>query len=82
MATPVEPGTGKGAFAVTKSDTTVFVRKVAALFVGGAGDVAVKMESGETVTFSAVLAGTIMPISVTQVLSTGTNATSIVAITY
>ncbi len=50
------------------------------LYVGGAGDVKVTMVGGQTVTFVGVPAGTFMPIQVKRVWSTGTSATSIVAI--
>lgn len=49
-----------------------------ALYVGGAGDVAIVTEGGDTVTFAGVPAGTIIPVRVSQVKSTGTTATDIV----
>lgn len=73
------------AAAVTPSDTTVL--NCRALYVGGAGNVAVHMlgvvgtSPRETsVTFSNVPAGTILPISCYRVLSTSTTATNIVAL--
>lgn len=75
-----------GAFAVTKSDSTTFdgvgTNKTPprSLYVGGAGDVAVTMFNGDAVTFSAVPAGTILPICVKQVKSTGTTATLILGL--
>lgn len=76
------------AFAITKSDTTVFpsmpntsgVCVTKALYVGGAGDVNVVMVGGQTVLFVGVLAGSILPISVTQVKSASTTASSIVGL--
>jgi hypothetical protein len=68
------------ALAVTKSDST----KVSffGLYVGGTGDVTVKTSKqgpgGATVTFPAVPAGSILPICVCMVMSTGTTATNIV----
>lgn len=68
------------AYAVTKSDTTV-LPTTRGLYVGGAGDVAVTMaEDQNNVTFTAVPAGSILPVQVTKVLSTGTTATAIVAL--
>lgn len=71
------------AFTITKSDTTVFpaqpnssgVCVTKAIYVGGTGDVNVVMQGGQTVLFSAVPAGTILPISVSQVKSASTTAT-------
>lgn len=52
------------------------------LYIGGAGDVTVKTSrqgpSGNTVTFPAVPAGSILPICVCLVMSTGTTASNIV----
>jgi hypothetical protein len=74
--------TAKNAAAVTPHDTNPLSRgKTAALYVGGAGALIVRMagESADT-TFAAVPAGTTLPIQVTHVRSTGTVATSIVAL--
>lgn len=65
-----------GAAAVTKSDSA-FVDLVG-LYVGGAGDVAVKGSDGVSATFAAAPAGTILPMKIVQVLSTGTTATGLV----
>ena len=51
-----------------------------ALYVGVAGDVKVKMSSGKDIIFTAVPAGSFMPINVTKVYETGTDATNIVAL--
>ena len=61
---------------VTTSDTgpNVFTR----LYIGGAGNVAVVTEAGNTVTFTAVPVGTQLEIRVKQILATGTTATNIV----
>lgn len=66
------------ASAVTTSDTAsnVFTR----LYIGGAGDVAVVTETGNTVTFKAVPVGTQLDIRVSKVLATGTTATYIVGL--
>lgn len=49
------------------------------LYIGGAGNVVVITASGETITFTAVPVGTILPINVQQVLTTST-ATNIVGL--
>lgn len=80
MANPIEPVTAQDGFAVTKSDTTVFTPSCA-LFVGGAGDVVVTTAKGNSLTFTGVTAGSILPITCTQVKA-ATTATNIVRLTY
>jgi len=63
---------------VTPSNTAT-IRMTAGLWIGGAGNVAVMTKGGQTTTFTAVPAGTLLPLAVTQVLATGTTATAIVA---
>lgn len=76
----LSPGPSGRASAVTPSDATVFTRPTRALWIGGAGNVAVRPAGQDTnVTFTAVAAGTLLQLSVLRVLSTGTTATNIVA---
>ncbi|MDQ3024270.1 MAG: hypothetical protein M3R04_07820 [bacterium] len=70
-------GPASDAVAVTPSDATIVHFR--GLYVGGAGNVAVAATSGN-VTFTAVPAGTILPVNCTKVLSTGTTATSIIGL--
>lgn len=65
------------AAAVTKSDSTTFSQP-STIYVGGAGDVAVRTIGGDTVTFSAMAAGTILPVLCDRVMSTNTTATLMV----
>lgn len=66
---------------IVKSDTTVV--DFGAIYVGGAGDVAVipwrgdqhLAESTPAVTFKAVPVGSFLPVRVRRILSTGTTAT-------
>lgn len=67
--------------AVTPSDDDDLTWVSRALWIGGAGDVAVIMQNGATVVFAAVPAGTMLPIRVSRVLFTGTDATDITSIT-
>lgn len=80
-------GTYDRAVAVTKSDTTVYDCK--AIFVGGAGNVAVQTRGttgiadgspDAAVTLTGCLAGTIYPIAAYRIMSTNTTATAIVAL--
>ena len=60
--------------------TSQLSKMTRALYVGGAGNVNVTMVNGQTVLFSGVPAGTILPIRVDYVLATSTTATNIVAL--
>lgn len=51
-----------------------------ALFVGGAGNVAVTMKGGGDVTFTGVAAGTVLPISASMIKNSGTTATNMTAL--
>lgn len=73
-------GPAIGGFTVTPSDATVFSQPTRSLWVGGAGNVAVRMLDGTTPIFTAVAAGALLPIRVDKVLSTGTTATLIVGL--
>ena len=66
--------------AVTPSDTTKLSAVTRALYVGGAGNVAVLMADGSTATFVGVPAGSVLPIRVQRVNSTNTTATSMVGL--
>ena len=84
LGAPVNAGTACAdrVRAVTPNDSTNLPLGTAtALWIGGAGDVAIIAE-GDTsaVTIVAIPAGTILPIRTKRVLSTGTTATSIVAL--
>lgn len=68
------------AAAVTPHNTNELEYVTRALYVGGAGDVAVTMQDSGNVTFVGVPAGTTLPIRVKVVKVTGTDATSIIAL--
>lgn len=67
-----------GAFAITPTNGAELY--AVALYVAGTGDVTVVTEQGDTVTFTDVPAGSILPIRVRQVRATGTDATGIVGL--
>lgn len=71
---------------VTKSDAFTFTPaeggKFDALYIGGAGDVAIRTLTGKVVTFKAVPVGAILPIQGDRVMSTNTTATLILALRY
>lgn len=72
------------AAALTKSDSTVIAPATRGLYVGGGGDVAVRILNASgvaaSVTFANVPAGTILPIVCDQLLSTGTTATNVLGL--
>ncbi|WOF72946.1 hypothetical protein QMT40_000570 [Parvibaculaceae bacterium PLY_AMNH_Bact1] len=67
------------AVAITPSDENDLAQISRAVYVGGAGDLAVTMKDGSIATFKNLIGGTVMAIRVARVLSTGTTATHIVA---
>lgn len=65
--------------AVTPNDSTDLTYITRALYIGGAGDLTVDLYGGQTaILFANVPAGTVLPLMVKRVRSTGTTATSIV----
>lgn len=67
-----------GAVLVTPSDSTV-IPVCRGMYIGGTGNLNVRMADGQTVLFTAVPIG-IFPIQVDQVLFTSTTATLILAL--
>lgn len=68
-----------GAIAVTPHDTNELAVVCRGIYVGGAGNVSVKM--GETiVTFVAPLVGTILPVRTSLIRASLTTATNLVAL--
>lgn len=71
------------ATAITPSDTVPVVdanRPITGIYVGGAGNVTVITEGGQTVTFTAPPVGSILYIRSTHVKATGTTALNLVAL--
>lgn len=68
----------RSAASVTPSDATTLFTSTKGVWVGGAGNLAVTMHDGTSVTLVGVVAGSLLPVSVTQILATGTTATDIV----
>lgn len=67
--------------AVTPSDTVNLARGVPrGIYVGGAGNLVAVDSDGTAVTFTGVLAGSILPIRPIRINATSTTATAIVAL--
>lgn len=73
---PMFPG---DAAAVTPNDA-VDLPQISVIFVGVGGNIKVTTAQGTDVTFTGVNAGTVLPIQVRRVWSTGTTATSLTAV--
>lgn len=70
-----------GAAAITPSNTTDLTVYARGIYVGVGGNITVDMtDSGTNITFLAVPQGTILPVQVKRVYSTGTTATNLVAL--
>jgi hypothetical protein len=76
--TPISPA--RGGAQVTPSDTASLSQVSRALYVGQGGDLAVTMADGDTVLFTAVPGGALLPIRASAVAASGTSASSIVAL--
>ena len=68
------------AVAVTPNASVDLAFTSRGIFVGGDGNLSVVMASGDTVLFTGVTAGTLLPVSVSRVRSSSTTATNIVAL--
>lgn len=66
-------------YSITPSDTADLPVKPRAIMVGGAGNLVARNVRGNDITI-AVVAGQIVPIKATRVLSTGTTATGLTAL--
>jgi hypothetical protein len=73
-------GPARHGAAVTPHDTNELDNYSRALWVGGAGNIALTTAGGDSITLSNIVAGSLIPIQAKIVLSTGTTATNIVAL--
>lgn len=69
-----------GSITIVKSDSAVLSPICRRLYVGGTGDVVVRLLDGSTPVFKAVPVGTTLDIQFDQVLSTNTTATLMVGL--
>jgi hypothetical protein len=65
---------------ITKDSADLSIGFSRALYIGGTGSLSVKMLDGMNITFPSVVAGSVLPLCVTRVLTTGTTATNIIAL--
>lgn len=65
---------------ITPNNDTDLIYVTRAVWVGGAGTINVTLAGGQTVLFSGIVAGTLLPLRITRVLSSSTSATDLVGI--
>ncbi|OLP59049.1 hypothetical protein BJF93_03745 [Xaviernesmea oryzae] len=71
---PTITGPATRGFSITPSDSAALPEVTRALYVGSSGAVALRLIEGQTVTFSGLAAGTLLPLRADRVLATGTTA--------
>lgn len=71
---------GQSAFSITPSDTVNFASRARAIYVGTTGNVAAVFAGGTVALFTAVAAGSLLPIEVIRINATGTTASNIVGL--
>jgi hypothetical protein len=77
---PSLSGPAASGFAITPSDSASLTEATRALYIGAAGDLTVRMLSGEILTLQNVPAGAILPLRTIAVMATGTTAGAIAAL--
>lgn len=75
MRDPIEAG-----FSITPNDTTNLVKETRAIYVGGAGNLKVETVAGSILVFTSVSAGTVYPLRIRKVFSTGTTASNLLGL--
>lgn len=76
-----EEAPASNGFVISPNNSADLDRPTRGIYVGGAGNIVVTfLESGEAITITGVLAGTVYPFRVRRVYSTGTTATSLVGL--
>lgn len=73
------PAFPRDGFAITPSNSTEYPQDTA-VWVGVSGDVVVTTAIGTQLTFTAVAAGTVIPVMVKQVRATGTTASGLIGL--
>lgn len=73
-------GPWQNAAAVTPNDSADLTAVASALFVGGAGNIAVVTVGGHEVTLNGATAGSVIQVRVKRVKATGTTATNLVGL--
>jgi len=67
-------------FAITPSDSTDLAAETRGLWIGASGDLALVLASGDEVTISGAVGGSLLPLRVRRLKATGTTATALVGL--
>ena len=70
----------ENARAIEPSDADDLPRVTRALYVGGAGDVAMRMVGGDVITLANVQASSLVPLRIARVMAAGTTAGALVGL--
>lgn len=67
-------------FAITPADGADLAAETRGLWVGGSGDIALVLASGDEITLAGVVGGSILPLRLRRIKATGTSATQLVGL--
>lgn len=65
---------------IAPSDVAVLRHVTRALYVGGSGDVALRLQGGAEVTFRGLLGGSLIPLRADMIKRAGTTATGLIGL--
>jgi hypothetical protein len=71
-STPSGGGPSEDFYAITPNDSTDLAVAIRSIYVGGAGNVVLRNAAGTSITFTGVVAGQILPIAATRVMTAST----------
>lgn len=69
-----------GGFAITPSDTVNMLMPTKRIYVGGNGNIAAVMQSGDVLVFTSCLVGTFLDICAVRINNTSTTATNLIGL--
>ena len=73
-------GPAEAGAAISPNDTQDLPYLTRAIYVGGDGDIRLTLQDGSEITFSAAVAGTVLPLRASRIWQSGTSATNLVAL--
>lgn len=67
-------------FVISPDDLSTLPFVPRAIYVGGSGDIAAMLFTGDIIVFTNAVAGTVLPLRVVKVFRTGTTATNLIGL--